>query len=90
MTARARRILLACTFAAFALGLLFALAQVRGADGEPLVPFVANVLGAVVAVVIGFVAGRGESSAPGAPLVVWSAPSTPRWSGPPAERRPPS
>ena len=72
MTARARRILLASTFVAFALGLLFGLAQVRGGDGKPLVPLAANVLGAAVAGVIGFIAARGESSAPGAPLVKWS------------------
>ena len=90
MTARARRILLASTFVAFALGLLFALGQVRGADGKPLVPFVAIVVGATVAGVVGVIAARGESSEPGERVVLWTGGPPPPALSPPPPSPPPS
>ena len=72
MTARAPRILLASTFVAFALGLLFALGQVCGADGKPVVPLAAIVLGGAIAGVVGIVAARAGSATPGERLVVWT------------------
>ena len=72
MTAQARRIVLACTFVAFALGLLFLLAQLQGADGRPLLPLAAIVIAAGIAGVLGFVAARAGGGAAGTPKVVWS------------------
>jgi hypothetical protein len=72
MTVQARRILLGGTFVAFALGLLFLLGQLHGADGRPWVPRVAIVIGAGIAGVLGVVAARAEGEAAGTPRVLWS------------------
>ncbi len=77
MTVRARRVLLGGTFVAFALGLLFVLAQIEGADGRPLLPFTAIVIGAGVAGVLGFVAASATGTETGTPRVVWSGGPTP-------------
>ncbi len=72
MTARGRRILFGGVFVALALGLLFALAQLRLANGEPLVPRVVIVIAAAITGVAGFVASRVGDAQPSERVVVWT------------------